>query len=84
MAAVFMVVWILFFDETSFLSQQDKLEELNGLQKKRAYYIKEIDIARQELKDIKNNPESVEKFARENYFMKKSGEDVFIIEYPQP
>jgi cell division protein FtsB len=83
-AAAFLIVWVLFFDETNFLNQQDKLEELSVLQKKRAYFVKEIAIAKQELNDIKDNPESVEKFARENYFMKKNGEDIFIIENPQP
>ena len=85
LATTFLVMWVLFFDENDFLNtQQSRLNELNALQKKEKYYLNEIAVAKQELDDIKNNPESLEKFAREKYFMKKNGEDVFIIENPQP
>ena len=85
LATTFLVMWVLFFDENDFLNtQQSRLNELNALQKKEKYYLNEIAIAKQELDDIKNNPESLEKFAREKYFMKKNGEEVFIIENPQP
>jgi cell division protein DivIC len=77
---LFMIVWVLFFDETDFFLQQKRLKELNLLEEKINYYKKEIKIAQQQLDDIKNNDESLEKFAREKYFMKKPGEDIFIIE----
>jgi len=32
------------------------------------------------LEERKNNPENLEKFAREQYLMRKDNEDVFIIE----
>lgn len=81
---VFMLVWILFFDETDFFVQQSRLNDLEDLKTKTAYYKKEIEIAQQELSDIQNNPEALEKFAREKYFLKRDNEDIYIIEYPQP
>ena len=80
---LFLIVWILFFDDTDYFVQRKRLIELQEIQKKSNYYKKEIEIARQELEDIKNNDESLEKFAREKYFMKKKGEEIFIIEQPQ-
>ncbi len=81
---VFMIAWILFFDETDFFIQQSRLKDLEDLKTKTTYYKKEIEITQQELSDIQNNPEALEKFAREKYFLKRDNEDIYIIEYPQP
>lgn len=79
-----MLVWILFFDETDFFVQQSRLKDFEDLKVKTSYYKKEIEIAQQELSDIQHNPEALEKFAREKYFLKRDNEDIYIIEYPQP
>ena len=84
LAFIFMLVWILFFDETNYFTQRERLDELKSLTIKKDYYQKEIEIANQELSDIQNNPEALEKFAREKYLMKKNEEDLYIIEYPHP
>jgi cell division protein FtsB len=81
---LFLVVWVLFFDENDSFTQKARLNDLNTLNKKKKYYQNEIEIAKQELSDIQNNDEALEKFARERYLMKKDGEDIFIIENPQP
>jgi cell division protein FtsB len=81
---LFLIAWVLFFDEMDYFIQKERLSELNKLNIKKAYYKKEIETAQQELSDIKNNKEALEKFAREKYLMKKDGEDIFIIENPQP
>lgn len=81
---VFLVVWVLFFDENDSITQKGRLNELSILNKKKNYYKSEIEIAKQELSDIQNNDDALEKFARERYLMKKDGEDIFIIENPQP
>jgi cell division protein FtsB len=81
---LFLIAWVLFFDEMDYFIQKERLSELDKLNIKKAYYKKEIETAQQELSDIKNNKEALEKFAREKYLMKKDGEDIFIIENPQP
>lgn len=84
-SGLFLVVWVLFFDENDYFSTQtSRLKELSLLNKKKEYYKKEIETAKQELTDIQNSPEALEKFAREHYMMKKNGEDIYIIENPQP
>jgi cell division protein FtsB len=80
----FLVVWVLFFDENDSITQKGRLNDLSILNKKKKYYKSEIEIAKQELSDIQNNDDALEKFARERYMMKKDGEDIFIIENPQP
>ncbi len=81
---LFLVVWVLFFNDTNYFDQREKLQELSNLNKKKAYYKKEIESAKQELSDIQNSDEALEKFAREKYLMKKDGEDIYVIETPQP
>ena len=81
---LFLIVWVLFFNDTNYFDQRYKLQELSNLNKKKEYYKKEIESAKQELSDIQNSDEALEKFARERYLMKKDGEDIFIIESPQP
>ena len=81
---LFLIAWVLFFDEMDYFIQKERLSELDKLNIKKAYYKKEIETAQQELSDITNNKEPLEKFAREKYLMKKDGEDIFIIENPQP
>ncbi len=84
LAFVFLITWILFFDETDYFTQTQRQAELEKLELKKEYYKKEIEFAKQELADIQNNNEALEKFARERYLMKKDGEDIFIIENSQP
>lgn len=82
-AFAFFVVWVIFFDDTNYITQLSRLSDLRALQQKETFYKGEIAKAKQELDDIKNSSESAEKFAREKYFMKKNGEDIFIIENSQ-
>lgn len=73
------LIWILFFD-THTLTAQFKLKNtLVALKAKKTYFEKEIKIIEQDLDELLSNEESLEKFAREAYFMKKKDEEIFII-----
>jgi cell division protein FtsB len=74
------LVWMTFFDQKDFFNTVQTKKEYNTLQEKKKYYIDEITKARQELSDFQNNATAIEKFARQRYFLKRDGEDVFIIE----
>ena len=54
-------------------------EKIRGLEKEILRYRKEIDLNTKKLTDLRTDKEGLEKFAREEYFMKKSNEDVYII-----
>jgi cell division protein FtsB len=75
---VALVVWLLFFDKNDFFTQRETLQKLNKLKHDRDYYLAEIENNRRELNELKTNKESLEKFAREKYLMKKDNEDVFV------
>lgn len=73
-------VWMIFLDENNMINQYRKRSELIDLEKKRDYYKNEIFKAQEKFELLTTNAASQEKFARENYWMKKDNEDVFIIE----
>lgn len=54
-------------------------QEIRRLEKEIDIYKKEIDTNTQKLKDLETDKEGLERFAREEYYMKNSNEDVFII-----
>ena len=73
-------VWMIFFDTQDLITTHFKLrKELNALQKSRSYYLDQIDATKKELDQLKSDPATLEKYAREKYLMKKDNEDLFII-----
>lgn len=73
------VVWLLFFDKNDIFTQSELINKLNKLKDERSYYIEEIEKSKREITELKTNKESLERFAREKYLMKKDNEDVFVI-----
>ena len=73
------VLWILFFDRNDITLQLKRVHELKKLQESEKVMDKQITDAKQELTLLKTNPETLEKYAREKYMMKKDNEDLFII-----
>lgn len=51
----------------------------NQTEEERDYYREQAEIARSEYNALFTHPDSLEKFAREKYLMKKDNEDVFVI-----
>ena len=72
--------WIFFFDKNDVPSQISRRKELKELNTKVSYYKEQIKLTEDELKNLQNDPATLEKYAREKYFMKKDNEEVFIIE----
>lgn len=54
-------------------------QKIRSLEKEIKHYQKEIEINSKKLNDLHTDKEGLERFAREEYFMKKPNEDVFII-----
>lgn len=53
-------------------------EKIRSLEKEIKHYQKEIEINSKKLNDLHTDKEGLERFAREEYFMKKPNEDVYI------
>lgn len=79
LAVVVFAVWMLFFDRNDMVSQYGYSSQVNKLQQEKDFYLTEIAAVKKDLSELDSNLNSIEKFAREKYFMKKDNEDVFII-----
>lgn len=79
LSAAAFIAWILFFDPRDVFTQIEHHKELKELQESKAWYQKEIAKESAEAEQLKTNPATVEKYAREKYLMKRENEDLFVI-----
>ncbi len=77
------VLWMLFFDPKDMGLVWKRQHKLNDLKKSEQQVTKQIVTAKNELKLLKTNAATIEKYAREKYYMKKDNEDIFIVK-PTP
>ncbi len=73
------MVWMLFFDQESVLVQSKLSKEIRNLEQQKKFYLEEIDKNKASLNILTNDTASLEKYARETYFMKKDNEDIFVV-----
>ncbi|MDY0196928.1 MAG: septum formation inhibitor [Tenuifilaceae bacterium] len=73
------VLWMLLFDSSNWVDVYREYVRISKLEQDREYYIEKIKNDRNRLKELQTNNENLEKFAREQYLMKKSDEDIFIV-----
>ena len=81
LTGTFFVIWMLFFDPKDILSDFERRGKLKELQTSELHLKQQITDAKQELGLLKNNAQSIEKYAREKYLMKKDNEDLFIVKF---
>jgi len=70
------IVWILFFDERDLFTIRHYRQELRELQQSKDYYTAEIKSNQDKLQIT---PATLEKAAREKYYMKRDNEDLYLI-----
>jgi len=76
--AVFAAV-MLFIDKNDVFTQLSRTKQLKELEKSRDYYNERIALERHELEQLRTNPATLEKYAREKYLMKRDNEDLFVV-----
>ena len=73
-------VWVLFIDDRDFITTHFKhVRELHKLEARKQYYESQILTVRKELDQLKSDPATLEKYAREKYLMKRDNEDLFVV-----
>lgn len=73
------IVWIMFFDGNNLMQHRKNLAELEQLEKQVKFYKHKIEADKRKLYELQTNDENLEKFAREQFLMKKADEDIFVI-----
>lgn len=79
---VIFVLWVLLLDSNNLIARYKEMRELHNLKVDREYYIKKIESDRKKLHELKTDNQNLEKFAREQYRMKRADEDLYIILTP--
>ena len=77
---ILFIIWMIFFDTNSLRVHIDLTKEINKLNNQKTYYKDEITKDRKELNMLQTDS-GIEKYARENLYMKKDNEDIYLIEF---
>lgn len=72
--------WMFFLDSNSWFTHHELDQEINELETNKEYYKKEIAKDRTVINKL-NDSFELESYARQNYYMKRADEDIFIIQY---
>jgi len=76
--AVF-AIWMLFFDQNNMVDRMKMSSEIRQLEEDREYYREQIRKDSTRLHELTTDRENLEKYAREQFLMKKPDEDVFVV-----
>ncbi|MCS5491574.1 MULTISPECIES: FtsB family cell division protein [Algoriphagus] len=79
LAGSFFLLWMIFIDSNNLVNQFKLSRKLNELEDRKEYFLERKAKIKEEREELMNNPELMEKFAREKYFMKKETEDLYVI-----
>jgi cell division protein DivIC len=71
--------WILFFDQNNLIDRIQNLNQVHQIEKDKIYYTSRISQDSAKLRELKTDKKNLEKFAREQYLMKKKNEDIYVI-----
>jgi cell division protein DivIC len=80
LTAFFFVVWMIALDSNNLFMRYQLSSKLRSLENERVYYEEKIKEVEKDRNELFGDNESLEKFAREKYLMKKETEDIFIVE----
>jgi cell division protein DivIC len=78
-ASIIFVLWILFFDEYSMMAYKKNRLQMNNLIEQQNYYKEKIKSDQQKLMELNSGNEELEKYAREQFYMSKPDEDVYVV-----
>ncbi|HOK61867.1 MAG: septum formation initiator family protein [Tenuifilum sp.] len=74
------LIWMLIFDSSNWVEMLAAKRRIKSLEEEKVYYLQKIEEDKKKIKELRTNAENLEKFAREQYLMKKPNEDIFIVD----
>ena len=78
-SSLFFIVWLSFVDSNDLFLQIGLSTKKDELINEKRFYEHKIRELKNDKAALENNPELLEKLARERYLMKKENEDLYII-----
>lgn len=77
---ILFLVWMVALDSNNLITRYQLSSKLSGLENEKEYYQEKIKEVEKDRDELFGDRESIEKFAREKYLMKKDSEDIFVVE----
>lgn len=71
--------WLLFFDRYNYFSQKEVSRQIQSLERDKAYYEQAMQRIDYQHNKIFSDPSELERYAREQYYLRRPNEDVFVI-----
>jgi len=71
--------WLFIGDHNSILERKSNESTIEALEKEKTYFLEKIENDKKRIHELKTNRKNLEKYAREQYLMKKKNEDIFIV-----
>ena len=71
--------WMLFFDRNDLVTRIKLKRQLAKLKTEKEFYLKEIAKVEETNAQLFSSKETLEKYAREKYLMKRDDEEIFLI-----
>ena len=78
--SVVFFIWIFFIDSNSILVNIKLNKEISELKERKDILENQIQMDKKIISNLQN-PDSLEKYAREKLYMKKENEEIFIIDF---
>lgn len=79
MTLLIFIIWLLFFDTNSYINQRRLNSALAKVESEKNFYMSEIVKDKETAEDLKTNIDLLERFAREQFLMKRDKEDIYLI-----
>lgn len=73
-------LWLVFFDSYSVKDNYEYGKKIISLKKEINYYQNQIKQSERKMNELESDKEGLERFAREEYLMKRENEDIFLFE----
>jgi len=73
------LVWIIFLSKYNLVERVRMINDIKEMERDIQYYQQQIARDSLRLRELTTNRENLEKYAREQYYMKKKNEDIFVI-----
>ncbi|MFT5568022.1 MAG: cell division protein DivIC [Cyclobacteriaceae bacterium] len=79
LAGAFFLIWLTVFDSNDLITQYRLSNKQAELESTKDFYLEQIEDVKSDREALLNDEALLEKMAREKYYMKKEGEDVFVV-----
>lgn len=74
-----MLVWMLFFDDSSISTHWRLSKQEDDLREQLEYFDQEVTRLKKEKDGLSSNPRQIEQVMREQYLMQQEGEDLYLV-----